>query len=220
MKRALGMALLAMGMTATGLASAQSGPRPGDVEYTLGPAQHFSDSFQGEGGSSLDLSSRTGVRMGVEYFTSSKLSVGFDMTWARPSYSAVLVPEDGSPEVAISHRATVFTGHLSGSYYFLDGEFTPFVEGGLGWTFFDSNVTDGPPITGCWWDPWWGYICSSFYSTFSSTNFSYGVGAGLRWNFGRDKAVTAGYRWLEVEADGLGKKPVLETAVIEFAFRF
>ena len=65
MKRALGMALLAMGMTATGLASAQSGPRPGDVEYTLGPAQHFSDSFQGEGGSSLDLSSRTGVRMGV-----------------------------------------------------------------------------------------------------------------------------------------------------------
>ena len=82
MKRALGMALLAMGMTATGLASAQSGPRPGDVEYTLGPAQHFSDSFQGEGGSSLDLSSRTGVRMGVEYFTSPKLSVGFDMTGA------------------------------------------------------------------------------------------------------------------------------------------
>ena len=219
MRRVLAVALLAMGLMTTSLAVAQNF-RAGDIEYTLGAAQTFSDSFQAEGGSSLNLSSRTGVRLGVEYFTSPKLSVGFDMTWARPSYSAVLVPDDGSPEVNISHRASIFSGHLTGSYYFTDDKFTPWVEAGLGWTYFDSNVTDGPPITGCWWDPWWGYICSNFYSTYNSTSFSYGLGAGLRWNWGRDRAINAGYRWLEVEADGLGKKPVLETASIEFVFRF
>jgi opacity protein-like surface antigen len=97
---------------------------------------------------------------------------------------------------------------------------TPFVEAGLGWTYFDSNVSDSAPIVGCWWDPWWGYICSEFYSTYSSSEFSYGAGVGLQWNFGRDRAINAGYRWLEVEADSLSKKPTLESAVIEVVFRF
>lgn len=219
MKRSLAIALVATLTLATSVASAQS-PRAGEIEYTIGAAYNFSDSFQGIGGSTLNLSSRTGIRVGIEYFTSSKLSLGFDATWVRPSYSAALVPEDGSPDVEISHRASIFTGHLTGTYYLLENAFTPFVEAGLGWTYFDSNVSDGAPIVGCWWDPWWGYICSDFYSTYSATNFSYGAGVGLRWNFARDRAVNAGYRWLEVEADGLTRKPVLETASIEFVFRF
>lgn len=219
MKRALNIAFLVIGTMAASLAGAQNA-RPGEVEFSIAAAQSFSDSFQGTGGSSLDLSSRTGVRVGVEYFNSSQLSVGFDATWSKPSYTAVLVPEDGSSDVTISHRASIFTGHFTGTYYFLDDKFTPFVEAGLGWTYFDSNVSDGAPIVGCWWDPWWGYICSEFYSTYGATNFSYGVGAGLRWNFGMDRAVNLGYRWLEIESDGLGKKPVLETAALEFVFRF
>ena len=75
-------------------------------------------------------------------------------------------------------------------------------------------------MTGCWWDPWWGYICTEFYDTYSATNFSYGAGVGLRWNFGTEMAINAGYRWLEVEADGLNDKPTLESAVIEFAYRY
>ena len=219
MKAALGVALCMMFATATTVASAQS-PRAGQVEFTAGAAYSFSDSFQGRGGSSLDLSSRTGIRVGVEYFSTSKLSLGFDATWIRPSYSAELVPEDGSPTVSISHRASIFSGQFTGTYYFREGPVTPFVEAGLGWTYFDSNVSDGSPIVGCWWDPLWGYICSDFYNTYSATNFSYGAGVGLRWNFASDMAINAGYRWLEVEADGLGKKPVLESALIEFVYRY
>lgn len=219
MKRDLSIVLAVVCSLAAGLANAQS-PKAGEIEYTIGAAQSLSDSLQGIGGSSLNLSSRTGIRVGVEYFTSSKLSLGFDATWTQPRYSAVLVPEDGSPDVQISHRASIFTGHLTGTYYLLESAFTPFVEAGLGWTYFDSNVSDGSPIVGCWWDPFWGYICSDFYNTYGATSFSYGAGAGLRWNFGRDRAVSAGYRWLEIEADGLNKKPVLESATIEFVLRF
>ena len=219
MKAILSVALCVILATATTAANAQS-PRPGQLELSIGPAYNFSDSYQGRGGSSLDLSSRTGIRLGMEYFSSSKLSLGFDASWAKPSFDAELVPEDGSPTVSISHRASIFTGHFTGTYYFREGPVTPFVEAGLGWTFFDSNVSDGSPIVGCWWDPWWGYICSDFYSTYSATNFSYGAGVGLRWNIGPDMAVNAGYRWLEVEADGLSKKPTLESAVIEFVYRY
>ena len=35
-----------------------------------------------------------------------------------------------------------------------------------------------------------------------------------------DMAIDAGYRWLEAEADGLSEKPTLESAVIEFAYRY
>lgn len=219
MRKALSIALLVVGTMATALANAQS-PRPGAVEFTIGPAQSFSDSFQGVGGSSLSLSSRTGIRFGVDYFNSSKLSVGFDLTWVKPSYDAELVPEDGSAPVSISHRSTIFNGHFSGTYYLTEGALTPYVEAGLGWTHIDSNISDSAPVVGCWWDPWWGYICSEFYSTYNSTSFSYGAGLGLRWNYGSDRAVVAGYRWLDVEADGLTSKPTLESAAIEFTFRF
>ncbi len=219
MKRALGIALIVICATATSLANAQA-PRAGQVEFTIGPAYHLSDSYQGRGGSSLDLSSRTGIRLGMEYFSSSKLSLGFDATWAKPSYDGVLVPDDGSEPVSISHRASIFSGHFTGTYYFSEGPIAPFVEAGLGWTYFDSNISSDSPVVGCWWDPWWGYICTEFYDTYSATNFSYGAGVGLRWNFATDMAINAGYRWLEVEADGLNDKPTLETAVIEFVYRY
>jgi opacity protein-like surface antigen len=219
MKRDLSIVLAAVCSLAASPASAQS-PRAGEIEYTIGAAHTFSDSVQGLGGSSINISSRTGIRFGLEYFTSSKLSFGFDATWTEPRYNAVLVPEDGSPDIEASYRATIFTGHLTGTYYLLENALTPFLEAGLGWTHFDSNVADGPPITGCWWDPLWGYICSDFYSTYGATNFSYGAGAGLRWSFGRDRAINAAYRWLEIEADGLNKKPVQESLAIEIVFRF
>jgi opacity protein-like surface antigen len=215
----MGIVLLAMGAMATTVASAQS-PRAGALEFSIGPAQSFSDSFEGIGGSSLRLSSRTGIRLGVDYFYSSKLAVGFDATWVQPSYSAELIPEDGSDPVAISHRSSIFNGHFAGTFYFTESAFTPYVEAGMGWTYIDSNISKEPPIIGCWWDPLWGYVCSDFYSTFSSTNFSYGAGLGLRWNYGSDRAVVAAYRWLEVEADGLTQKPTLESAALEFIFRF
>jgi opacity protein-like surface antigen len=205
--------------TASTAANAQN-PGAGQVEFTIGPAYSLSDSFQGRGGSSLDLSSRTGIRLGIEYFSSSSLSLGFDASWTRPSYDALLIPDDGSTAVTTSHRASIFSGQFTGTYYFREGQLTPYLEAGLGWTHFDSNVSDGSPIIGCWWDPWWGYICNEFYSTYSATNFSYGAGVGLRWTFATDMAINAGYRWLEVEADGLSEKPTLESAVIEFVYRY
>ena len=37
----------------------------------------------------------------------------------------------------------------------------------------------------CWAYPWYGYYCSTYVPTQSTTRFSYNVGAGLRLDVGR-----------------------------------
>ncbi len=56
--------------------------------------------------------------------------------------------------------------------------------------------------------------------SYRATSFSAGAGVGRRWNFATDMAIDTGYRWLEVEADGLDEKPTLESAVTEFVYRY
>ena len=103
---------------------------------------------------------------------------------------------------------------------FLEGPLSPFVEAGIGWSYFDSNVADGPPVTGCWWHPWWGYICSNFYSTFSSTEFSYGAALGLRYIMrgGMTLKLSVNQYWLDV--GNAGGDPELNAARLEVGWSF
>lgn len=89
---------------------------------------------------------------------------------------------------------------FNGIFYFTEKPLAPFIQAGLGWTYIDSNVTDGPPSTGCWWDFWWGYVCSNFYSTYSSTDFAYGVGAGVRYDMVGNMFVKGSYTYTWVDS--------------------
>jgi opacity protein-like surface antigen len=193
-------------------------PRPGTMEFTAGVMQSFSTTASGDNGSALTLKDRTGFQGGIDYYFTSRFSAGFDFSWASPSYNATLVPDDGSPVINASARADMFTGQFNLAYNFMDGPFSPFVEGSLGWTYFDSNVLDGAPVTGCWWDPWWGYICTDFYNTYDETNLSYGASVGARYDFANDLFIKGSYRYLDVDIDG--SNPSLESVAIEIGWRF
>ena len=217
MRAVLSIALFFMCVSAVA-APGNRGPRAGQVEYSAAAVHSFSDSFQGLSGSSLDLASRTGLQFGIDYFVSSKLSVGFDVTWVRPRFDATLVPDDGSPSVDISHRSTMFTGQFNGTYNFLESFITPYVEGGLGWTYFDSNISDSAPITGCWWDPWWGYICVADWKTYEISQFTYNLGAGVRWDINNMLFTKASYvrEFISAENGSIN----LDTAVVELGLMF
>ena len=68
------------------------------------------------------------------------------------------------------------------SYHFRDGAFTPLVMAGVGVASIDSNFPTGTLDAGCWWDPWYGYICFADWETYSSTELTYNVGLGFRWD--------------------------------------
>jgi opacity protein-like surface antigen len=219
MKHALALWLLAAALLLiTDAANAER--RKGNFDVTLGAASLFSEKVGGAEGSSLDIDSNTGIQAGIDYYLTNRLSVGFDMSWLNPRYTATLVPEDGSPDVTVSHRSTIFNGQFSAAYDLMDGPFTPFAEAGIGWTYFDSNVLDSDPIVGCWWDPFWGYICDAFYSTYSDTNFSYHATLGFRWDFSMEMFAKASYRWLEVDLGSGAAKPMMEQALLEIGWRF
>ena len=129
------------------------------------------------------------------------------MTFLEPSYELTLVPDEPNPTpLTINEKLTLFNGMLTGTYNILKGPVTPFVDLTAGWTHVDSNVTDRPPVTGCWWDPWWGYICRSYWSTYSDTSFSYGGGLGVRWDISSAIFMRASYNMLRIDG---GSDPTL-----------
>jgi opacity protein-like surface antigen len=214
------------------LALAQFGPsgRADSWEVSIGAFNQVSQNLGGEdsdpgaavpNSSSLDIDSEWGYTFNVTYNFTEHLALGADLDWIRPRYELTLVPDDPLENaVSLKHRASQFNGRLKGTYTFSANNFSPFVDLGIGWTRFDSNVADGPPVTGCWWHPWWGYICENFYSTFSSTEFTYGTGVGLRYDFSGGGAIKASYNWWWLDSGGKSDDFSLEAFRLEYAWRF
>ena len=204
-----------------GIALAQ-GSRANSWEWSFAALYQDSERLGSEGGSSLNVDGDYGIGVNIGYNFSDHLTLGVDLDWLSPDYRAVLVDDTVSPAetVTIDHEFSQFNGRIKGTYTFLDGPLKPFVEAGLGWTYIDSNVADGPPITGCWWHPWWGYICSNYYSTFSNTSFTYGAGLGLRYDLRGGSFIKLGYNVWELDDAGSAGSGTISAARLEYGWTF
>jgi hypothetical protein len=91
---------------------------------------------------------------------------------------------------------------LTGTYYFLDKNFTPFISGSVGYTWVDTNIPTGPPMGNyCWWDPWYGYICTPYVPTKTQSDWTYGGGVGIRYDFNRRFSMQGSYNksWMNLD---------------------
>ena len=192
--------------------------RAGKWETTFGLYLTSSESADGLNSSSLDIDNGYGAGFSAGYNFTQHLALRFDGAWSRADYDAVLDTENDGL-VNISHELSAFNGQFNGVWNIRDGAFTPYLQAGIGWTYLDSNVTDGPPSTGCWWDPFWGYICSNFYSTYSETSFSWNVGAGLRYEFGRGMFARGGWEQTHIDG-GSGADPSFDAFRFELGWLF
>lgn len=218
MKHLLGLILL---LTA-GAASAQGTlyQRANTWEFGVSAINVDGWSSDGLGGSGLDFGSDTGWGLFGGYNFTNRLAIQFGASELRPRYRATYVPEGGGPVETLQHTATISNLHVKGTFYILPGRFSPFVEAGLGWTNIDSNVVSGPPITGCWFDPWWGYRCDLFYSTYGSREVSYTTSVGVRWDVSVGMFIRAEYG--VVRLDGTAQRPdeTPNMGRIAFGWRF
>lgn len=197
------------------------GDRAQTWDFSVGAIYQDGASASGSGGSSVDIGSELGFTFNAGYNFTSKLALSADFDFLRPDYTAIIADEnDPSNTQRIDHTLSQFNGRFKGTLNFLDGPFTPFAELGVGWTYIDSNVADGPPVTGCWWHPWWGYICSNYYQTFSGTEFSYGAALGLRYEFVGGSFIRANYSVYELDIGGDAADPQLNSFKIEYGWRF
>jgi outer membrane assembly lipoprotein YfiO len=182
--------------------------RKGKYEITLQPRYNASKSIGSGGGSSIDLDPGFGFGLGFGYNFTNNLGLHLDGSWARANYTAKIATTDSggisTPPTSINGTLDTTTIALNMNYYFLNRPFTPFVTGGIGWTWVDSNIPSGPPEGTCWWDPWYGYICTAYRNTYTKNSFSYNLGLGVRWDAypGVFLQGSVGLQWLDLGKAG------------------
>jgi opacity protein-like surface antigen len=214
--RVLSVILLAL--YAVGAAAQSSGPRAGRWEFTLQPQYVDSKTVTGGNGSSANIESDWGFGIGLAYNFSNHLALGGELTWNDAGYRAKVTPGIGNAGSSFNLNGTMETSTLrmNGTWHLLASNFTPFVTGGIGATWVDTNIPNGP--TQCWEDPWWGTYCDT--PTRSNTYFSYNAGAGLRWDVNRGFFMSAAYirQWIDV--GGATGSPAMDQFRFSFGFKY
>lgn len=215
-------AIAVTAMVAAGGAMAQSGDRAGTWESKLGLLYNGSWDSGFDGGSSARVDSEWGFAFGVSYNTSDRLSFGGTFEYDSPSYSASLVSSTNQ-NLTYDIRGSLENMRFLGdaTYYFLDqGPFNIFGSALIGWTWTDTNIATEPPQTGCWWDPWWGTICTSWQNTRTMDGFSYGLAAGGRYDFSRTFAMEASYRYIWTDYGNATGTPSQDGFKLTFNWKF
>jgi opacity protein-like surface antigen len=189
-------------------------------EFSLLVQQQNGSDLAGEQGSTLDIDSALGWGLTIGYNLTENWNFQYKFTLVKPDYNATLIPAPGDDPDAelpdpmmVEWGASKYAHALNATYNFLDGPFTPFVQLGIGYTKLDSNIVRDI-ITGCWWDPFWGYICDTTLRTYEDSGFAYNAGLGLRWDMGSAFFLRGAWNreWVDVDAGSLD----FDTVSLEF----
>jgi opacity protein-like surface antigen len=198
MRRRIVFLTLALILVASQAAAQSSTFRRGDSrysrwEFSLQTRYMAGQSFDGDGGSSLNLEDDLGWGFGFGFNRSENLYLGMYFTWRSAPYSAAVVDYD-DPNVSESYSGRLDTSGFGfeGQWNISAGKFTPYLSGGLGWTLIDSNIYAGLE-SGCWWDPFWGYWCDTYATTYAVNVFGANLGLGGRFDVSDGIFIRAGY---------------------------
>jgi opacity protein-like surface antigen len=192
----LPLAALSIAWSAAALAERQPGWDAGaDLIY------QDSQDITFNGGSAASLDDDLGLALTFGYRFNSRLELLFGLDWNNLDYDINIVADGiGGRDLSASGELESFTPYFGLSFNILEGDFTPYVEGTVGWAFIDTNIPDGPPQSACWWDPWWGYVCGSWQDSRSLDELTYAIGAGIRWDASSTLSLRFGYEkhWLDL----------------------
>src|SRR5215831_4396944 len=181
---------------------------PGDWEFRIGPVFTESKNIGFNGGSNANVDSTTGVKIGTGWYVSPHLAIGMNFAWANTNFNGTVA--SGTPGISASienGHADFSTLMFDATYTFLDGPIKPLISAGLGWNWVNTNIASGPPQTGCWWDPWWGYVCTGWQPTQGASSFAYQAGAGVQVNFTRTFAIDLDYRYTWIDLSNANGTP-------------
>jgi opacity protein-like surface antigen len=206
---------------AQSFATVRPGGRAGTWDFFMPLTYNPPETWNGQGGSKLDLDATWGFGFGFGYNFSDHFQLNGLFSWTARNYTATIVPATGTPPPNNKYSNTEYssTFGLNGIYYLLSGNISPFVSGGVGWTYIDTSIPNGPSSGTCWWDPWYGYVCSSYYPTKTQSDWSYNFGVGVRFDLNRQFSLAPSYNraWIDVESSS--GTPYVDIWRLDFIFR-
>jgi Outer membrane protein beta-barrel domain len=212
------LALIAM-LLAAAPAAAQT--RAGKSEFYVAPVFTDGKSYTFEGGSTATTDTGTGLVIGYAKNLNPHFAAGIEVEWGNQDYRASVQPGAGNTNAVGQYSSYIEqrTIRFYGTWNMLESNFTPFLTGGLGWTYIDSNIPAGLPENVCWSYPWYGAYCASYVPTQTTTKFSYNAGAGLRLDAGKGVfRLMANSQWYDF-GGSYGSSNVIQYR-IDFGYKF
>jgi opacity protein-like surface antigen len=168
--------------------------------YGIGQYLHSEDiTFKGPFGDTKFKMDDTGLGgLGVAYHFNDFLAVHADFMFGNVQFSGDAPLRSGG-SFRIEQDAFITTGRFNLDYNIINRRITPFVTAGLGYQYLETELKQLPPVTTCWWDPWWGWVCASSHPYVSELYFTWNAGAGVRWNITDEIFIKAmaGATWLQ-----------------------
>lgn len=181
--------------------------RTAHSEAYFGVRTVFGETVNFPGGSSIETDDDLGFAIGFGHHFNEHLLLSGEFAWSTIDYDGTIVSADlpALPSQRISGELETGSMSASATWHFLPSALTPYASATLGWTWIDTNIATGPPQAACWWDPWWGYICTPVQETLREDGINYGLGLGIRWAMSPAAFLRLGYehRWLDI-ANALG----------------
>ena len=196
------VSLLALSVSSV---SAQlTGPtgRANSWEITVQTRYAGEQTHNGTTNTSAQMEADLGWGIGAGYNLNERFNLGFLVTWRSANYTATVVSEvDPEDTMIYSNWLDADTLALTADWNVLSKRLTPYVNGALGWTLINTNIPANI-YSGCWWDPWYGYVCASDVETYGADVFSYAIGVGARLEVSDNVFFRVGYEYDGLNHDG------------------
>jgi len=207
------------GLAALSPTGAYAAAQAGQWETDLGVAFTNSSNADFKGGTKADFDSDTGLRLGVGYHYTENLQLGATFGMGTRDYKLQVAGDNGA-SFSAKGDLDYMTFMANGTYNLMSGPFSPFVTAGIGWSWVDTNIATSPPQTGCWWDPWFGYICSTWQNTRTIDGLSYQLGVGARYDISDQFAIHASYRINWIDFDEAKSTPDFDGFELSVGWKF
>ncbi len=173
-----------------------------------------------KGGTAADIDSGLGFQLGIAWHYSDRLQFGSTFAYDQKDYTVEVAGDEENESFKTKGSLDTTSLMFDVAYDILTGPLTPYVSGGVGWNWVDTNIVDQPPEIGCWWDPWYGYVCTSYQNTKTVSGLAYQVGVGMRWDFSDVFALDGGYRMRWVDFENADGTPSFDGLELNFGWKF
>jgi len=158
--------------------------RDRSMEFYFVPQYIKGNTLDFRGEAKADIDSSVSFGFGFGYNFTPNWNLGLLFSYAEADYMGKYY--DSAAGEYIANRHTLYTSSINivGTYYFLDGNFSPFVSGHIGYTHTNTGIGNGEIYVGCppFYDPYWG-PCLPYEGAYTDNSMNYGAFVGVRYDF-------------------------------------
>ncbi len=153
------------------------------------PSNYFFVGYDYREGEKTEFKNDSSIETGSESDFSIGFGHNFNKHWSGEIYIS-LPKSDYTANLRTENEEFVTRGgefdffdmRLNALRYFGSGRVRPYVTGGIGYLYIDSNIVSGVEDV-CWYDPWFGYYCGYETRTYGDDEMTLNAGLGVQVDF-------------------------------------